>query len=287
MTASATLIPAASVPTGPAPQSVPPAAAAPVPAPACWVDGRATPLVPTAGQATPNRLQGQVCSLCETRKLGLFRTLEDAELSAGQVPIHAEHIAAGAVIFRPGEPGNVVYTIRSGLVRFERHGAQGARRIVRLAGRGDLIGQEALLHRPCLDEAIACTEVDLCRIPCALIDELTQRDGRLPQELMHRLQAALEDAETWVAELSTGLARRRVLHLLATLARYPDAAGRIWLPRRDEIGAMLDMTLETASRLISQLRREGVIERDQPHTARLITAKLEAAMRRAETTATD
>ena len=278
MTASAILIQAASVPTAPTPQSVPPA---------CWVDGGAMPLVTVAGKSTSTPLQGQVCGLCETRKLGLFRTLEDAELSAIQVPIHAEHIAAGAVIYRPGDPGSVVYTIRSGLVRFERHSDRGARRIVRLAGRGDLIGQEALLQRPCLDEAIACTEVDLCRIPCALIDELTQRDGRLPQELMHRLQAALEDAETWVAELSTGLARRRVLHLLVTLARYPDAAGRIWLPRRDEIGAMLDMTLETASRLISQLRREGVIERDQPHTARLVTARLDAALKRAEAVATD
>lgn len=286
MTASATLIPATTLPTGP--QTLQPIVpTAPAQPSACWVDGRAAPLVSASGHATPSRLQGQVCGLCETRKLGLFRTLDDAELSASEVSIHAEHFAPGAVIFRPGEPDGAVYTIRSGLVRFERHGGQGARRIVRLAGRGDLIGQEALLQRPRLDEAIACTEVDLCRIPCTLIDELTQRDGRLPQELMNRLQAALEDAETWVAELSTGLARRRVLHLLATLARYPDAAGRIWLPRRDEIGAMLDMTLETASRLISQLRREGVIERDQPHTARLITARLDAAMQRAETTGTD
>jgi CRP/FNR family transcriptional regulator, anaerobic regulatory protein len=274
MTARATLIQAPSVPIGPPPQVVPPA---------CWVDGRATPLGTAADRAATGPLQGQVCALCETRKLGLFRTLDDAALSAIEVPIHAEHIAAGSVVYRPGEPGNVVYTIRSGLVRFERQGEQGARRIVRLAGRGDLIGQEALLQRPLRDEAIACTEVDLCRIPCALIDELTQRDGRLPQELMQRMQAALEDAETWVAELSTGLARRRVLHLLSTLARHPDAAGRIWLPRRDEIGAMLDMTLETASRLVSQLRREGVIERDLPHTARLVMHKLQAALQGVDT----
>ncbi len=152
-----------------------------------------------------------------------------------------------------------IYTIRAGVVRFERFNERGDRRIVRLAGKGDLIGQEALLQRPHSDDAIACTPVQLCRIPIALVNDLEEGQKPLQRELMLRWQMALDDAEAWVAELASGSARQRVLRLLERLDSHADAAGHIWLPRREDIGAMLDMTFETASRQISQLRREGVL----------------------------
>jgi CRP-like cAMP-binding protein len=151
---------------------------------------------------------------------------------------------------------------------------------VRLAGRGDLIGQEALMRRPCLDEAIACTPVELCRIPRSLIDELGHQGGALPLELLQRLQGALEQAEAWAAELCAGSARRRLLRLLLRLADHADAQGTIWLPRRDEMGAMLDMTIETASRLVSSLRREGILhEVTLARTARLNVPALHLALK--------
>jgi CRP/FNR family transcriptional regulator, anaerobic regulatory protein len=165
------------------------------------------------------------------------------------------------------------------VVRFERFTERGDRRIVRLAGRGDLIGQEALLRRPYADEAIACTPVQLCRIPSALVDELGQPSSPLMRELMSRWQQALDDAEAWVADLSSGPVRRRVLRLLLRLAEHVDAEGCIWLPRREEIGAMLDMTFETASRQISRLRREAILDLSTGRRARLDLAALRQAVR--------
>ena len=139
------------------------------------------------------------------------------------------------------------------------------------------------MRRPCLDEAIACTAVELCRIPRALVDDLGHQDGRLPLELMQRLQHALEAAENWVAELCAGPARRRLLRLLLRLADDVGTDGTIWLPRRDEIGAMLDMTIETASRLVSALRREGVLsEVTLTRTARVNLPALRLALRAAD-----
>jgi CRP-like cAMP-binding protein len=163
-------------------------------------------------------------------------------------------------------------------VRFERSNEHGDRRIVRIAGRGDLIGQEALLQRPYADDAIACTEVQLCRIPRTLVDQLAQGRDALPRELMLRWQRALDAAEAWVSDLSTGPARRRLLHLLRRLSEHAGADGAIWLPRREDIGAMLDMTEETASRLVSALRREGVLMLAPGHSAVLDRAALRRAL---------
>lgn len=222
--------------------------------------------------------QALACAACEVRSRALFGVLDDAGLDRIHTQIASVTLAPDAPVYDRGTAGLAVFTIREGLVRFERNSEHGDRRIVRLAGRGDLIGQEALLSRPYGDDAVACTEVHLCRIPRALIDQVAQGRDELPRELMLRWQQALDAAEAWVSDLSTGPARRRLLHLLRRLDEHAGTNDIIWLPRREEIGAMLDMTVETASRLVSALRREGVLTLLPGRSAVLDRAALRKAL---------
>jgi CRP-like cAMP-binding protein len=228
------------------------------------------------GEAHP---QARACAACEVRASALFGVLDEAGLDRIHTHIESLTLAAGRTLYDGGRTGQAVYTVREGLIRFERTTDRGERRIVRLAGRGDLIGQEALLGRPYADEAVACTPAQLCRIPSGLIDSLVRQQDALPRELMLRWQVALDAAEAWVADLSTGPARHRLLRLLLRLHRHADAAGMIWLPRRDEIGAMLDLTVETASRLVSALRRERILAVATRHRARVDVDALQRALR--------
>lgn len=238
------------------------------------MNGNAIPLY----RQGPRHPQAQACATCEVRSSALFGALDEAGLDGIHTHVARLSLEPDQSVYGRGSAGPAVYTVRAGVVRFERTTARGDRRIVRLAGRGDLIGQEALLQRPYADEAVACTPLELCRIPRTLVDELGADGGALPRELMLRWQAALDAAEAWVAELATGLARRRMLRLLLRLADFGDAEGKIWLPRREEIGAMLGMTIETASRVVSQLRREGVLVPFGPREARLDLQALHAAL---------
>lgn len=222
--------------------------------------------------------QAQACAACEVRSAALFGVLDDGGLDRIHTQIASMSLAPDVTLYGRGTAGLAVFTIREGLVRFERSSEHGDRRIVRIAGRGDLIGQEALLDRPYGDDAVTCTEVQLCRIPRTLVDELTQGRDALPRELMLRWQRALDAAEAWVSDLSTGPARRRFLHLLRRLAEHAGPDGTIWLPRREEIGAMLDMTFETASRLVSALRRDGVLTLAPGRSALLDRAALRKAL---------
>ena len=222
--------------------------------------------------------QAMACAACKVRSQALFGVLDDSGLDRIPTQIASVTLLPDAPVHDRGTAGLAVFTIREGLVRFERSSEHGDRRIVRIAGRGDLIGQEALLNRPYGDDAVACTEVQLCRIPRALIDQLAQGRDELPRELMLRWQRALDAAEAWVSDLSTGPARRRLLYLLRRLAEHAGADDTIWLPRREEIGAMLDMTIETASRLVSALRREGVLTLLPGRTAVLDRGALRKAL---------
>jgi len=220
--------------------------------------------------------QARACASCEVRRSALFGALDVESLERIHERIEAPDLKPGERIYSTGDAGRALFTIRAGIVRFERVSVGGTRRIVRLAGRGDLIGQEALLPQPYADDAVACTTVQLCRIPRSLVGTLAE--PTLFHELMTRWQRALDDAQAWSASLATGEARRRVLALLRLLQRYAGDDGCIWLPRRDDMGDMLDMTVETASRQISRMRREGLIEVRPGQTARVDAVKLERAL---------
>lgn len=45
------------------------------------------------------------------------------------------------------------------------------RRIIRMTGQGDLIGQEALPRQGCRDDAVACAPVSLQRVSVSLLDD--------------------------------------------------------------------------------------------------------------------
>jgi len=221
--------------------------------------------------------QAKVCMRCGVRHLGLFGTLPPEALNTIQVHIDSLRLKNGATCMGEGHAGEFIYTVRSGLARLERSTAQGARRILRIYGRGDVMGLEALLQRPYTASAVALGEIELCRIPASLIRDLSSRYPSLTQGLMQRWQAALDEADEWLSELSVGSARYRAMRLLQKLMRYFDD-GIVVLPARSDIGAMLNVTLETASRLISDFKRDGLLEGQGPRWFRVDAERLAEAI---------
>lgn len=221
------------------------------------------------------------CRSCPVRASALFGALDDDALDRVHGRVDTVRLQADALLYDAGTTGSHVFTVRSGLMRLERITEAGDRRIVRLAGRGTLIGPEALLCQPYGDDAVACTGVELCRIPRALLHDLGPDREPLARALMTRWQAALDDAARWNAELGSGSSYWRVLQLLRHLVDLAPAGDAIWLPRREQIGMILGMTEETASRMISRLRREGAIEFAGPREARIDSERLEDLRRRA------
>ncbi|MCU0773590.1 MAG: Crp/Fnr family transcriptional regulator [Ideonella sp.] len=229
----------------------------------------------------PAQARAPSCRSCPVRASALFGALDDETLDRVHGRIDTVRLQADALLYDAGATGSHVYTVRSGLVRLERITEAGDRRIVRLAGRGILVGPEALLRQPYGDDAVACTDVELCRIPRALLDDLGPDREPLARALMTRWQAALDDAARWNAEFGSGSSYWRVLQLLRHLVDLAPDGDPIWLPRREQIGMILGMTEETASRMISRLRREGAIEFAGPREARIDPERLEDLRRQA------
>jgi len=85
----------------------------------------------------------------------------------------------------------------------------------------------------------------------------------------------LSEAEAWLTELSSGTARQRMAHLLLRLVVAEDEPV-CQLFSRDDIGAMLGITMETASRVISEFKRQDWLQELKPAYYRCDVVALKA-----------
>ena len=76
---------------------------------------------------------------------------------------------------------------------------------------------------------------------------------------MQKWQQALKGADDWLADLNFGTARQRVSKFILKM-RHVDLPDQSSMFSREDMGAMMDLKLETVSREVSGLVREQVIE---------------------------
>jgi len=214
------------------------------------------------------------CNGCGVRDLALFADLTKEDFSLIHLPIDVLLFPAGAPIYHVGDEPTAVYTIRSGLVKLVQYLPGGSQRIVRLLRRGDTAGLEVVLRQPYTHTAIAVHPVLTCRIPQAVIQRLSDETPRLHQQLMQRWQKAVERADTFLLELSTGSARSRVARLFLTLVGGGPNDECDFFARED-VGAMLGITTETASRIVAEFKRQGLIAELHPNHFRCNVTGLE------------
>lgn len=203
--------------------------------------------------------QGVVeCKGCAFRQFGLFSDLHTEDLARLSSPIDRLSLRAGDTLYTQGDRGRAVFSIVGGIITLEQDALNGNRRIVRLHRSGDAIGLEAVLGLDYEHTAVAVRPITVCRIPINAIDDITQRSSRLVKQLMARWHRALHQADLCLTLLSTGSARARVARLLLYLCSE-DRDPVCDLLARNDMAALLGITVETASRVIAEFRRRHVI----------------------------
>lgn len=196
------------------------------------------------------------CLNCAMRSSVLFAGLRDEDCDAIARPIDDLTVPAQDFLYRAGSAASAIFTVRSGLIKLVQYLPDGKQRIVRLLRGTDVTGLEAMLGQPYQHDAIVLQKADICRIPLEVVQQLEDRNPRIRKELMTRWQRALEEADVWLTQLSTGSARARMARLLLRLVEKGD---RCNLFSREDMGAMLGITTETASRIIAEFKRSGAI----------------------------
>lgn len=199
------------------------------------------------------------CRACGIRDMVLFADLNEKDFGLIHAPIDDLDLRAGSSLFQEGAVAKGVFTLRSGMVKLVRSTADGRQRIVRVLRPGDVAGLEALGDPRYDTDAIALTDISVCRIPLAVIHELDAQSPRLHKRLMEKWSRSLKEADDWLADINFGTARSRVSNFMLKMRSAADAQ-IVTIFAREDMGAMMDLKMETVSREVSALVREQVIE---------------------------
>lgn len=201
------------------------------------------------------------CRRCSIRTQVLFADVRDEQIAETLVPIDNLRYGQKAVIYALGDPGRAIYTVRRGAVKLQHTLADGTSRVVRVLTAGDVFGLEALLDRSYAHTAVAMHALDICRIPIEVVHKLNGAVRSLHTELLRRWQRHLDQADAFIAQLSTGASHTRMARLLLLLDGDSGPLHGTPLGRED-MGQILGMSTETASRIIAEFKRQGIVRED-------------------------
>jgi CRP-like cAMP-binding protein len=201
------------------------------------------------------------------RKFALFNNMTDEDFKLIHMPVEDIALPKRGTLYNSGDQAQSIYTLRTGLIKLAHYLPDGNQRVVRLVRPGGTIGLEAIVSDCFTHHAEAIQDSQLCRIPIAVIEKLDRESPRLHKQVLNRWHQTVMDSDNWLTQMSTGTARERVARLCLFL-NTPET-GTCQLPGREDIGAMLGITTETASRVIADFRRIDLLDFQSRNVFRL------------------
>jgi CRP-like cAMP-binding protein len=199
------------------------------------------------------------CVSCNIREFVLFSDLSQEDFSYLHFAIKRYDLEVGETLYSEADEPEYVYTICSGLIKLAHYLPSGDYKIARLLHRGDLAGIESLAGSHYLQHAITLKKTTVCRIAVAEIEHLNHKSAHLYKQLMIRWQRAYKDADIWLSQFTVGSSRKRVACLLIYLTEE-SAEDDFYLPTREDIGALVSISATTASRIIAEFKRQGLLQ---------------------------
>lgn len=201
------------------------------------------------------------CLACDGRENAFFAGLSPDVIAGMHVEVNNCATAGDVELYSPQVRPEYVWVLRTGAVKLLASAWDGTQRIVRVLKAGDVAGLEALLSGRFAHTAVAVGGVHACRVPLAAIETLCLEHPGFQWNLMKKMMAALRETEEWLVDLaSTGVAAR--VRMARLLLRLRDGEScRIYNFSREELGLMLGVTIETASRIIAAFLRERLLVR--------------------------
>lgn len=136
------------------------------------------------------------------RNLPMFAALEEESLAELAGWLEHAHFDKEQVLFRQGDPGDVLYIIESGQVKIVSHETQAAELVFNQFGPGDFFGEMALIdHGPRSAAAITVTAADLLLLKHEHFLRILAEHPLLSAEIIRGISAKLRFASSYIQKV--------------------------------------------------------------------------------------
>jgi CRP-like cAMP-binding protein len=193
--------------------------------------------------------------------LPVFHCLEAAELDLLASRTWEYRVGKHELLFQKGEPVNGIHIVVTGLIKLFLPSADGADKMVHLAGPGDSFGEEGVfMNRPYPVSAQAGKESVLLVMERQPLLDAVAANTMLAVSMMARLSSRIYDLTDNMQNCVQRNCVQRVIHFLTHQApREEDCYDLQLETNKQTIASQLNLAPETFSRILGRLAREGYI----------------------------
>lgn len=217
-------------------------------------------------QASHDRVEVR-CADCPIRYRAVCAQCESDELTQLEQIKFYRSFDAGQPIVWEGDRMDFVASVVTGVASLTHTMEDGRTQMVGLLLPSDFLG------RPGRDRAAynatAVTKVVLCCFRMKPFEEMMRQTPHISHRLLEMTLDELDAAREWMLLLGRKTAREKIASFIVIVARHEAALQKLqpagWMElelplTREAMATYLGLTLETVSRQVSALKRDGVIE---------------------------
>ena len=209
--------------------------------------------------------RGPTCASCSLKGVCLAGSLSATELERfSTLATVKRRIGPGQSLFRAGDLLQALYVIHGGSFKAATVSGDGDEKVTGFYFPGEILGLDAIGAGKHFGDATALEGSEVCVIPFEYLQRMTHTVPALQQRLFRALSADISRDDGLMLLLGGMSARQRLAAFLLSLSHHyarngysPDCF--VLRMTREEIGSYLGLSLETVSRVVSRLHREGLI----------------------------
>jgi CRP/FNR family transcriptional regulator, anaerobic regulatory protein len=214
-----------------------------------------------------NMSQSQRCTDCPIRHRAVCAQCETDELAELEAMKYYRSFQAGQPVIWSGDAMDFVASVVTGIATLTQTMEDGRRQMVGLLLPSDFVGRPG---RPqAAYDVTAATDMVMCCFRKKPFEAMMAKTPHVARRLLDMTLDELDAAREWMLILGRKTARERIASFFVILARR-EAALQVRQPRgevvidlpltREDMADYLGLTLETVSRQVSALKRDGLIE---------------------------
>ena len=157
------------------------------------------------------------CEQCIVREFSSLKELNQEELIKMAKSKTSKTIKKGELIFEEGETINGVFCVKEGVCKMTKLSSNGKDQIVKLAKKGELLGQRSLISdEPANLSAVALENMEVCFIPKNEIIGFFNENNQFSMNIMKNICEELKQAD----DLMINMAQKTVKERLAITLLY-------------------------------------------------------------------
>ncbi|SIS81104.1 cAMP-binding domain of CRP or a regulatory subunit of cAMP-dependent protein kinases [Zobellia uliginosa] len=176
----------------------------------------------------------------------------------------SKKLKKGEALFQEGEQLNGVFCVRTGVSKLSKLSANGKDQIVKLASKGEVMGQRAVIAEEVTNlSAIAVSDMEVCFIPKDVISNTLDQNPNFAVEVLRHMAHDLKEADDVIVNMSQKTVKQRMAEAFLYLRKNygDDTDGFLNLVlSREDYSNVVGTATESCIRIISEFKKKGLIK---------------------------